>query len=199
MIVIGITGPSGAGKGVVSDILYKHGFYIIDADAVYHRIISPPSPCLDELVENFGNIIIAPDGSLNRSILSANVFAEGNTDKLELLNKTTHKFVVNEIRTNINELEGKAFGCVIDAPLLIEAGLRDDCLFTIAVLANKDIRAARISKRDGISNEKAFARINAQKNDNYYISKCDHVVYNNGDIHELECLINNILHDRGLI
>ena len=50
--ILGLTGPSGAGKGVVAERLRDaHGFAWIDTDAVYHQITSSASPCLDELAE----------------------------------------------------------------------------------------------------------------------------------------------------
>ena len=70
MFVIGITGPSGAGKGEVSRLLSSQGAFIIDADKVYHRIITPPSKCLDELVDFFGADILSNNGCLDRRMLS---------------------------------------------------------------------------------------------------------------------------------
>ncbi len=53
--ILGLTGPSGAGKGVVAQRLQDaHGFAWIDTDAVYHDLVSAPSPCLDELELAFG-------------------------------------------------------------------------------------------------------------------------------------------------
>ena len=53
MLIIGLTGPSGAGKGAVASLFAKYGIPSIDTDAVYHRLLVPPSPCLDELTERF--------------------------------------------------------------------------------------------------------------------------------------------------
>lgn len=199
MVTIGLTGPSGAGKSAVSEIMRQYGFHVIDADKVYHDIISPPSACLDELVENFGSNILTPDGCLDRAALSMQVFAD-NASKLELLNKITHKYVVDRIRNIIYcTCSVMPAACVIDAPLLIEAGLQVDCLFTIAVLADKDIRAKRISLRDGMSINRAYERINAQKSDDYYIDECDYVIYNNGQLSELKTCVDNILRDRSII
>ena len=50
----------------------------------------------------------------------------------------------------------------------------------IVVTADRDIRAERVMKRDGISRETAMLRINAQKNEQYYIEKADIIVRNNG-------------------
>ena len=200
MVTIGLTGPSGAGKGAVSTIMNRYGIRVIDADKVYHDIISAPSQCLDELALNFGSGILAPNGSLDRSALSAVVFADNGKDKLELLNSITHKYVVDDIRSRIYcTCSVMPTACVIDAPLLIEAGLVRDCLFTIAVLADKEIRASRIALRDKISEQRAMARINAQKPDEFYIENCDYVIYNNGDIAQLNAAVLKILTDRSII
>ena len=45
MRIIGVTGPSGAGKGALCELLKKRGIVCIDADAVYHSLLVPPSEC----------------------------------------------------------------------------------------------------------------------------------------------------------
>jgi len=198
MFVIGITGPSGAGKGAVSGFLISKNVNVIDADAVYHDVISPPSDCLDELVTHFGRQILDGSGALDRAQLAKLVFGEDNREKLELLNKITHKYVVARIREQIKEyaLAG-AEACAIDAPLLIEAGLTSDCNLTIAVISNKQTRAERIAKRDRIDINSAMARINSQKPDEYYVQGSDKVLYNNGALDELYEQLEKALTDGG--
>lgn len=197
MLVIGITGPSGAGKGALSDILSSFGMRVIDADNVYKNIIIPPSKCLDELVCNFGSQILNIDGSLDRKLLAKLVFGEENHDKLLLLNTITHKYVVQSIRETVEacRLQGEK-ACVIDAPLLIEAGLCSDCSVTIAVLADKAVRQERIVSRDGITIEAAMSRIGSQKDDEFYISNTDHTIYNDADIEALKSKVIKLLQDR---
>ncbi len=95
MKIIGLTGPSGAGKGEVGAILRERGIPVIDTDRVYHELLVPPSPCLDALVEAFGCDILASDGALDRAALASLVFAD--TDEAharhETLNRITHRFV----------------------------------------------------------------------------------------------------------
>ena len=63
MLIIGLTGPSGAGKGVVGAVLASHGIPSIDTDRVYHKLLVPPSACLDALVDRFGkDVMLVPDG-----------------------------------------------------------------------------------------------------------------------------------------
>lgn len=197
MFVIGITGPSGAGKGEVSRLLSSYGAFIIDADNVYHKIITPPSKCLGELVDFFGDGILNNDGQLDRKTLALCVFGEENRDNLEKLNKITHKYVVDEIRQTIAALKDISI-VVIDAPLLIEADLVSDCDMTIAVLADKEARALRISERDGIDLDAAMSRINSQKTDDYYISNTDAIIRNNADIDTLSSSLLTLLEKRGI-
>ena len=87
MLIIGITGPSGSGKGAVSGYLYSKGFKVIDADVVYHDLITPPSPCIDELVSVFGKGILLDTGYIDRKALAKLVFGDENKEKLAILNK----------------------------------------------------------------------------------------------------------------
>ena len=199
MLVIGLTGPSGSGKGKIAEILSEYGVQHINADSVYHNILIPPSPCLDELVENFGYKILNAGGQLDRRMLGAIVFGEENKQKLEKLNSITHKYVCARIRQIIRYFQSTSCkACVIDAPLLLESGLNGDCDFVISVLADTEIRAQRIAKRDKISLEDANLRINSQKPDGFYIDGSDIVVYNNGEEEQLRTSLLDSLRDRNI-
>lgn len=200
MTVIGITGPSGAGKGEVSRILKeKYGFPILDADKIYHSLVSAPSDCLNEIREEFGDGVIQENGSLDRKALSNLVFGEANKEKLNILNKITHRHVVEKIEKSLKDLKETANVCIIDAPLLIEAGLCEKCGLTISVLASKEVRAARISQRDGIGQDAALKRINSQKEDCFYINNTDCPVTNDGDLSLLSNRVEDILQKRGIV
>ena len=69
----------------------------------------------------------------------------------------------------------------LDAIELISSGMADICCTTLAVLAEKELRAQRIMARDGVSREYALLRIDAQRPDSYFIENCEHVLYNNAD------------------
>lgn len=199
MVVLGVTGPSGSGKGEISKILLNMGYSVIDADAIYHDLLVPPSKCLDELVREFGRHILTAGGLLNRETLASMVFGDENKAKLETLNSITHKHVIDKIKKIICSM--RAMGapvCVIDAPLLIESGLNNMCDFTLAVLADKEVRLKRIMKRDNIDIERAEKRINSQKNDEFYMENSDFTVLNNSDKAQLGSAINEILLMKGI-
>ncbi|MBE6675992.1 MAG: dephospho-CoA kinase [Ruminococcaceae bacterium] len=181
--ILGLTGPSGAGKSVVAQRLRDaHGFTWIDTDAVYHDLTSTPSPCLDELRAAFGDGVIK-DGALHRPTLAAIVFAPDAGDKLELLNRITHKHVLAVTAQRIEDArQNGARGAIIDAPLLFESGADATCTHTLAVIADKETRLARIMARDNLSQEAAQKRLDAQKPDAYYCEKADFIIENNGDL-----------------
>lgn len=194
MLTIGLTGPSGAGKGTVASLFAPHGILSIDTDKVYHDLLIPPSPCLDELAARFGGHILNPDGTLDRKALAAYVFAPGNEDELSDLNRITHAYVLNVTRSICRELEQQGCaGVFVDAPLLFESGFDRECDTTLAVLADPDVRLARIMARDGLTITQAQARMAAQKPDGYYIERAKHVICNNGATDELLSEVSRLL------
>ena len=201
MKIIGLTGGSGVGKGVVCSLLKKFNFASIDTDAVYHSLTSTPdSPCLKALIKEFGTEIISSGGTLDRKALAKAVFKDGAEDKRAILNKISHAFVIDEVRGIISKLKCDGYcAVVVDAPLLFESGFEKECDIILCVIAKKDTRIKRITQRDGISEEMANARISAQLCDEFLMENSDFVIYNDGDITELEnqieCIANKIINN----
>lgn len=201
MKIIGLCGGSGSGKGTVADLLSLYGITSIDTDAVYHEITSHASPCLDEIIEAFGEGVINADGSLNRKELAKIVFSgEDSMIKRSLLNKISHKHVWDKTKELISDLNacGAEF-VIIDAPLLFESGFNKACDFVIAVTADIDIRVQRIVKRDGIDKNSATLRIKSQLPDNYLIENSDFHIENSGSFEDLEYQIKTLIKQLELI
>lgn len=179
--IIGITGPSGSGKSLLCKHLADTGIHCIDADAVYHGMLLPPSRCLDELVRVFGADLLSENGEIDRRVLSARVFSDPL--QLKLLNETVLPIVIDEINRIIGDLISKGAQAVaVDAPTLIESGFYRSCDMIIAVLAPPEVRLERIIARDGISRERAMQRILSQKEDSFYSSVADVTIFNtNGE------------------
>lgn len=201
IITIGVTGPSGAGKGVFSACLAGRGLPVIDADAVYHELLVPPSPCLDALVDRFGATILRSDGSLDRSAMAALVFSESEDAKQAKadLERISHAFVTDRIQKDLRDMAIRGIrAAVIDAPLLIEAGLTADCDLVVAVLADRDVRLSRLRQRDGRPDSALNARLDAQPSDDFYRQHADVVVLNQSDTNALQEQADAILGRMGL-
>ncbi len=180
MFIIGITGPTGAGKSLLCEELTRRGIPVLDADVMYHELLIPPSPCLDALRSAFGNDIFSADGSLDRPALSQLVFHD--KEQLALLNRTVLGFVLDRLRTELRALEAQGHThAAVDAPTLIESGFDRECHKVLSVLSPTPLRLERIMARDGLDRERAEARIAAQKEDAFYVSHSDAVLSNHGD------------------
>ena len=196
MKVIGLTGPSGVGKGWVCQYLSQFNIPSIDTDAVYHKLLVPPSPCLNELVTTFGQQILS-NGNLNRAALATIVFSD--PQKLKQLNTITHKYILARTDVLLSTYREKGHpAAIVDAPALFESGYNVNCDFVITVLADKELRLKRIIKRDGISAQAAEKRLNAQKPDEFYSSRAKYTVVNNGDDTTLNQELLSILTKEGL-
>lgn len=178
MKIIGLCGMSGSGKGYVCNIFERYGIPSIDTDAVYRDILKDTdSPCLFELKSAFGDGIIQSDGSLDRKKLADIVFSDG--EKLELLNKITHKY----IRKKTDELIEKykidgADAVIIDAPVLFESGFNKMCDITVCVTCDTETAVRRITERDGISADKAHERLSKQIKPESLRELCDFEIVN---------------------
>lgn len=198
MLVIGLTGPTGAGKGAVASIFARYGIPVINADRVYHELIAPPSSCLQELAEVFGKQILLADGSLDRRALGGIVFSDPAAR--EKLNSITHRYVMEEVQGQMERFRREGVRvAVFDAPQLFEAGAHRACGAVVSVLADRGLRLERIMARDGLTAEAAMRRILAQKSDEFFKTHSDYIVENNGSLESLAPQVHRILLALGVI
>lgn len=174
MYVLGLTGPTGAGKSLAADRLRERGFAVVDADRVA-RAAMEPGPCLDAVAAAFGPRVLLPDGRLDRPKLASVVFSDQNA--LRMLNSVTHPHIIREIRIRLAQLgEGGAGWAALDAPALYESGAQDLCDAVLTVVASPSVRLRRIMRRDGLSREAALRRIDGQPPRGFYTARADFVV-----------------------
>ena len=180
MKIIGITGPTGAGKTTALRALADLGACVIDADAVYHRLLEESAPMREALTARFGASILDDGGKIDRKRLGNLVF--GDPAALADLNAITHRFVEEEIA----RLEAQAAregrpAVAIDAIALIESGVADRCDAVVGVLAPRELRVRRIMAREGIPEDYARRRVEAQREDEFYRTSCGYLLENNGE------------------
>ena len=181
IMVVGLTGQTGAGKSTVSKIFAEHGFEVINADLVARKVVEVGQPCLAEIAELFGNQVINSDGTLDRRALGRIVFC--NKTKLETLNSVIYPYITAEILRMIQQFsdEGRKL-ILLDAPTLFESHSDDFCDIIISVLAEPEIRLKRITERDGISETDARNRMDSQLSAEFFISRSDYIIENNHSI-----------------
>ena len=177
LYLIGLTGPTGAGKSTVASLFEQKGVPVIDCDRIARQVVEKGTPGLAALCREFGEDILNADQTLNRSRLAQKAFSSPQGSIR--LNEITHPLITDEILRILKRLEEKGhLAALLDAPLLFEAGLEKICDTTIAVLAAKEERLKRILLRDGITKEAALLRMSAQKDNAFYESRAVRLLYN---------------------
>ena len=177
--VIWLMGGSGSGKTAASRIFADLGFNIIDADKISREILEKGKAAYLEVCEAFGTDYLTADGKIDRRKLGKDVFSD--KDKLEVLNKITHKYIRQEINRQIEESKNSV---LIDAALLPYSFC--ECDKVVYVTAPDEIRAERIIHRDGIAEQTALDRIASQPTDAEYSEASDVRFVNTGSLSELK-------------
>lgn len=183
--VIGITGPTGAGKTTVLNVLAGMGGAIADCDAVYHTLLRTSAPMRDELMTRFGSSIFDKNGDLRRKELGAIVFEDAQA--LTDLTAITHRYILSELEQLIAQAQTENRPAIaLDAIALLESGAGALCDVTVAVTAPEDVRVRRVMAREGVPEEYARARVCAQKPSEWFKARCTHTLRNDGDKAALE-------------
>lgn len=184
MQVWGLTGGIGAGKSVVARTWRTLGIPVIDADAVSREQMRPGGAAFDAVVAEFGTGILAPDGTVDRGALAGVVFAD--PDRRRRLEALTHGEVLREVGRRLEVLAQA--GCrlaVVEAALILEAGLDRGLHGLVAVLAPEDDRVRRVAARDGLDPAAIRARMAAQVTDERRRGAATRVLENDADLQAL--------------
>lgn len=172
-LIVGITGPTGAGKTSALRALEQLGGCVLDCDAIYHEMLRSDDGLRRALTDAFGSVFTA-DGHLDRQKLGTLVF--GDPQQLERLNNIIYTYLPQELERRMAASPAPIIG--IDAINLVESGLSKLCDRALAVLAPVEDRVRRIMARDGISEEYARLRVAAQKGDAFYRTHCTDILEN---------------------
>ena len=163
-LVVGLTGPTGAGKSTVASAFAALGCEVIDCDRVAQEVTNRPD-CLTALQSAFGNDVVS-EGRLNRALLAERAFSNAVSSKK--LNGITHPLIMEEVRRRIAASGKKVV--VVDAALLFESGADALCRVTVAVVAEPELRMRRIMRRDQIT------EVGAQQPNAYYTSRASYAM-----------------------
>lgn len=184
MRVIGLTGGIASGKSTVSGILREMGAEIVDADLLAHEVVQPGSEGWAQVVSAFGADILRPDGTINRRLLGRRVFPDPGA--VRRLNGIVHPRVIKACLERI-ETARRLWGdnphlLVIDAPLLIEAGMDTmvDEVWVVKVDENTQLR--RLMARDHFTIGEAMSRVDAQMPLSEKLKHADRVIDNTGPV-----------------
>ena len=187
--LIGLTGGTGTGKTTVLRALEARGMLGLDCDEIYHELLESSTDMLNELRGLFPTAFSGD--KLDRKALGLIVF--NDPEALNTLNTVSHRYVRQEVRRRIEEYAWRGGQrAVIDAIALFESGLSDWCEPVVGVVAPEEVRMRRIMSREGISEEYALTRIQAQHGDEWFRERCGAVIDNGGTLEELQAQVETL-------
>ncbi len=193
MILIGLTGQTGAGKSTVSLMLRQQGFAIIDADECSHEVTRAGSPSLAEICRAFGEDLLDENGVLDRSLLASRAFCDAQHKKK--LEDILFPYIIENIRQKMVLLTAKGYRLIVlDAPTLFESGVDSMCDRVVSVTAPEPVRLSRILQRDKVTKEQALLRMSAQHSEEFYRSHSQHIIENGGSKEELAGQVQALCH-----
>lgn len=175
-IVVGVTGVFGSGKTTVCGILNSLGAEVVDADQLAHRLLRQGTPTHKEVVAVFGEAILNKKRGIDRKNLAQRVFPDKKM--LLKLNKILHPGIIKMIKKRIRHSQAKIV--VLDAPLLLEAGLGNSVDSLVVVKISKVKQMERIKKRDHLRVKDIVRRTQSQMPLSQKMRLADFII-DNGD------------------
>jgi dephospho-CoA kinase len=175
--VIGLTGPMGAGKSTVAQMLRELGAKVIDADAIVHQEQSRGTLGYTAIVQQFGTKVLGEDKEIDRKKLSDEVF--GDPRKLQQLERIMHPRVVARVLEARSMLADDAV-LVVEAIKLLDSSIRNVFDQIWVVLAPRDAMLERLRER-GVPGAEAEARLRHQRGEDDFRKAANVVIENAGD------------------
>lgn len=189
---IGLTGGIATGKSTVAQIIRAEGFAVINADEVAHLALLPGSPVFDDIIKTFGRDILTADGQIDRGKLGQKVF--GDREARLKLENFIHPFVKRRVKQLRKELNDNGSPMAFyDVPLLFETGMSDEFDKTVVVACNEKLQMARLMSRNGLKEQEARLRIQAQLPLAQKIQRADYVIFNDDSVEKLEIEVKKVL------
>jgi dephospho-CoA kinase len=193
-VTVGLTGGIGSGKSTAARMLESKGAVLIDADAIAREVVAPDGPAYGPVVERFGGIVVAPDGTIDRKALAEIVFHDAQA--LADLNAATHP-VIGQVMVERRAAAERAGAVVVmDIPLL-KATHREQIGFDVVVVVDTpvDMAVQRLVDERGFDRTDAEARLAAQITREERRALADVVLDNGGDIDALQAQVDRLWSD----
>ena len=187
MILIGLTGGIGCGKSEVSRLLADRGAIIIDADLIVRELQQPNGEIFSQIVEMFGDSVVADDGTLNRGAVANEVFKDKGI--LKKLNELIHPVVRRVMNERVKSYSDTSNIVVLDIPLLVE-NPREGLDGVVVVDLDPEIAVERIVEQRKMNIDDARARVANQSSREQRRAIANFIIDNSGDRKALDLQVD---------
>jgi dephospho-CoA kinase len=198
LLRVGLTGGVACGKTTVAEMMRQRGARVVLADEVAHALMRPGEPVYYEVVRHFGSEIVAIDGSIDRKKLAEAAFGSG---RIKELNQIVHPAVIAHQERWMEEESASHRDAlvIVEAALILEAGVQKRFDKIIMVTCRPEQKAARFAQRQGITLEAARQEVErrqaAQRSDEDKIRAADYVIDNSGSRAETERQVDQVFRE----
>jgi dephospho-CoA kinase len=185
---VGLTGGIGAGKSEALAAFERLGAATLSTDRVAHDLLEDDE-VRAALVDRWGGEI-APGGEVDREKVSEIVF--NDRDELAWLESVTHPRVGIHVLEWRQNLGSEVAVAVVEVPLLFEAAMAAAFDATVTVVADDEIRDARLRERGQGGLE---GREDRQLDQLEKEHRADHVIRNDASLEELESEVRKLIEE----
>lgn len=182
--VVGLTGGVASGKSEVGRRFEALGIFVADADQAARDAVAIGSDGLADVVDMFGEGVLAADGSLDRPAMRRRVFAD--PDARKRLEGIIHPRVRELLHSACAKAESPY--AIAAVPLLAEGGGRKAYPWLQRILVvdvPESVQLQRLLQRDGIDELLARRMIDVQATRRQRLAIADDVLVNDGGLDAL--------------
>ena len=186
--VLGVTGGIGCGKSTVAGMFKDKDCLIIDADRLGHELISSDTRVSRKIIKSFGLRMLKPDNSIDRVKLSKKVFA--NKAALAKFNCIVHPELIRQIKRLIRNSQKRII--ILDAALIVEAGLIGLVDKLIVVIAKRNQQILRGQKSLGLAKKQVISRMKSQISQKAKSRFADFIIDNSSQVSKTQKQVSKI-------
>jgi len=181
-LLIGLTGGIGCGKSTVADLFAAQGVTVVDTDLIAHALTGPAGAAMPEILAAFGDEVVSPEGSLDRTAMRRKVFADPAA-RLRL-EGILHPQIRREAAARCAAATTPYALLVV--PLLVESGAyRTSVARVLVVDCDEATQIARVMARSGLSADEVRAIMATQVSRAERLAAADDVLSNAAERAEL--------------
>jgi len=192
MLRVGLTGGIATGKSTVGAMFVELGCHLIESDQITHQLFEPGQAVYAAVVKQFGNRILALDGTIDRRILGDIIFRDPQARGK--LNSLVHPAIIQRQQEWLKEMQAQdPHGiAIVDAALMIEVGTYKNYDKVIVVTSSSELQKERLRARSALSDEEIESRIRSQMPNEEKIKYADFVIDNSGSIQSTHVQVETV-------
>jgi dephospho-CoA kinase len=186
----GLTGGIGCGKSTVATLFSELGARIVDTDQIAFQLTQTGGEALPSIRKEFGDGFIDSTGAMDRVKMRQLVFSDDTAKKR--LESVLHP-LIRQLSKMVATSASDAPYTLVVVPLLFESDLYRDWLHQVIVVdCTEEQQIARTMPRSKLSEAEVRSIMAQQIPRNTRLILSDHVIHNEGNVHDLRAQVEKL-------